>query len=111
MLSPATARIPDCGARSTRPRLHASKTQATSEGPKVATLTIRNLEDNIVDALKARARRNSRSLEAEVRELLRAVANGDSPEALRDLADRIAALTTDVPQTDSTELVRADRVR
>ncbi len=74
----------------------------------MATLTIRNLEDKVVDALKARARRNSRSLEAEVRALLRDVATGDSPESLRDLADRIAALTPDVPQTDSAELVRAD---
>ncbi len=77
----------------------------------MATLTIRNLEDDVVDALKARARRNSRSLEAEVREVLRDVATGGSPESLRDLADRIAALTPDVRQTDSTELVRADRDR
>jgi plasmid stability protein len=77
----------------------------------MVTLTIPNLEDDVVDALKARARRNSRSLEAEVRELLRAVAAGDAPASLRDLADRIAALTPDVPQTDSTELVRADRGR
>jgi hypothetical protein len=30
---------------------------------------------------------------------------------MRDLADRIAALTPKVPQTDSTELVREDRAR
>jgi plasmid stability protein len=61
-----------------------------------------------VKALKARAKRNRRSLEAEVRELLRDVADG-SPETLRELADRIAALTPAVRQTDSTELVRANR--
>ena len=77
----------------------------------MATLTIRNLEDEVVGALKARARRNSRSLEAEVRELLRDVACSGSTETLRDLADRIAALTPDVPQTDITELVREDRAR
>jgi plasmid stability protein len=77
----------------------------------VATLTIRNLEDEVVGALKARAKRNHRSLEAEVRELLRDAATGGSPESLRDLADRIAALTPDVRQTDSTELLRADRGR
>jgi antitoxin FitA len=76
----------------------------------VATLTVRNLEDGVVDALKARARRNNRSLEAEVRELLRDAACSGSA-TLRDLADRIAALTPDVPQTDSTELVREDRAR
>jgi plasmid stability protein len=79
--------------------------------PNVATLTIRNLEEQIVAALKARAKRNQRSLEAEVRELLRDVAAGGSPETLRDLADQIAALTPAVRQTDSTELVRADRGR
>ena len=77
----------------------------------MATLTIRNLEDEVVDALKARARRNKRSLEAEVRELLRDAARSASAATLRDLADRIAALTPDVPQTDSTELVREDRAR
>jgi plasmid stability protein len=77
----------------------------------VATLTVRDLEDEVVGALKARARRNHRSVEAEVREILREVAAGSSPELLRDLADRIAALAPDVPQTDSTELVRADRGR
>jgi hypothetical protein len=59
--------------------------------------------------LKERGRRNRRSLEAEVRKLLSRVAIGESPESLRELADRIAALTPDVRQTDSTELVRADR--
>lgn len=77
----------------------------------MATLTIRNLEDQVVGALKERARRNHRSLEAEIRELLRDAAVGGSPGSLRDLADRIAALTPDVQQTDSTELVRADRAR
>jgi plasmid stability protein len=77
----------------------------------MATLTIRNLEDEVVGALKARAKRNHRSLEAEVRELLRDAAVGDSPDSLRDLADRIAALTPDVRQTDSADLIRADRDR
>jgi plasmid stability protein len=77
----------------------------------MATLTIRNLEDDVVGALKARAKRNHRSLEAEVRELLRDAAVGGSPESLRDLADRIAALTPDVRQTDSIGLIRADRDR
>ena len=77
----------------------------------MATLTIRSLEDEVVDALKTRARRHGRSLEAEVRELLRGAAAGDAPESLRELADRIAALTPEVPQTDSAELVRADRAR
>ena len=62
-----------------------------------------------MDALEAQAKRNGGSLEAEVRELLRGAAIGDSRQSLRDLAGRIAALTPNVSQTDSTELVRADR--
>lgn len=36
----------------------------------MATVTIRNLSDEVVAALKERARRNSRSMEAEARALL-----------------------------------------
>ena len=77
----------------------------------VATLTVRNVEDDLVAALKARAKRNKRSLEAEVRVLLRDSVQRGSRTSLRELADRIAALTPSVPQTDSTELVREDRSR
>jgi phosphopantothenoylcysteine decarboxylase/phosphopantothenate--cysteine ligase len=77
----------------------------------VATLTIRSLEEEVVEALKARARRNHRSLEAEVRVLLRDLVAGRSTSSLRELADQIAALTPKVPQTDSTELIREDRMR
>jgi plasmid stability protein len=76
----------------------------------VATLTVRNVDPDVVLALKARAERNKRSVEAEVRLLLRDAVGG-SRTSLRELADRIAALTPDVPQTDSTELVREDRAR
>lgn len=73
----------------------------------MGTLTIRDLDDAIVDKLKARAKANNRSLEGEVRMLLTDIAEGRSNVALlRDLADRIAAMTPDVPQTDSTELIR-----
>lgn len=75
------------------------------------TLTVRNVDDDVVAALKARAKRNKRSLEAEVRMLLRDAVDRGSRTSLRDLADRIAALTPKVPQTDSTELVREDRAR
>jgi plasmid stability protein len=75
----------------------------------MATLTIRKLDEEVVDALKARAKRNRRSLEAEVRVALRDLVMTGSTISLRELADQIAALTPNVPQTDSTELVREDR--
>jgi plasmid stability protein len=77
----------------------------------MSTLTVRNVEDDVVAALKARAKRNNRSLEAEVRALLRDAVDRGSRTSLRELADQIAALTPKVPQTDSTEMIREDRAR
>ena len=77
----------------------------------MSTLTVRNVDDDVVAALKAQAKRNKRSLEAEVRVVLRDAVEPGSRISLRELADRIAALTPKVPQTDSTELVREDRAR
>ncbi len=77
----------------------------------MANLTIRNLDNQVVERLKKRAKDNGRSLEAELRELLKQAANRKSPEELLAIADRIAAMTPDVPQTDSAELLREDRDR
>ena len=79
----------------------------------MATITIRNLDDAVVEKLKSRARENHRSLEAELRELLSGVVR--EQERLRKFrakAARIAAMTPDkLPQTDSTRLLREDRRR
>jgi plasmid stability protein len=72
----------------------------------MATVTIRNLEDAVVERLKARARDNERSLEAEIRALLTQAADQLRGTEARALADRIAAMAYDVPQTDSVELLR-----
>jgi plasmid stability protein len=78
----------------------------------MANLTIRNLDDNVVERLKKRAKDNGRSLEAELRELLKQAANRKSPKELLAIADRIAAMTpAGVKQTDSAELLREDRDR
>ena len=78
----------------------------------MATLTIRNLDDAVVDTLKARAKANHRSLEAELRELLTRAAERPSREELIATADRIAAMTPkDVVQTDSALLIREERDR
>ena len=77
----------------------------------MANLTIRNLDDAIVEKLKAKAKDNGRSLEAELRVLLTEVAERPSAEELRARAKRIAAMTPDVPQTDSVKLLREDRDR
>ncbi len=77
----------------------------------MANLTIRNLDDEVVEKLKERAVSNSRSLEAELRAILAQAAETPTPKQFRALAERIAAMTPDVPQTDSTELIREDRER
>lgn len=69
------------------------------------TLTIRGLDDAIIERLKARARTKGRSLEADLRDLLTQTSR--QPLVLDALteADRIAAMTPqNVPQTDSTSL-------
>ncbi|MBM3518506.1 MAG: hypothetical protein FJX56_11705 [Alphaproteobacteria bacterium] len=78
----------------------------------MATLTIRNLDDQVVHDLKTRAKAHNRSLEAEVRDILAAAVHPMAPRDLRALAERVAALTPeDVTQTDSVVLLREDRGR
>jgi len=77
----------------------------------MGTLTIRELDDSVVERLKARAKAHNRSLEGEVRMLLTEIAEGRSKVGrLRDIAEQIAAMTPPgVDQSDSTELIRRDR--
>jgi len=78
----------------------------------MANLTIRNLDDEVAAALKARAKAHNRSLEAEVRQILTDQARRPWRGAeLVARAERIAAMTSDVPQTDSVDLLREDRER
>jgi antitoxin FitA len=79
----------------------------------MANLTIRNLDDSVVETLKGKAKAHNRSLEAELRQILtdhaRRPAWGGTE--MRAIAEKIAAMTLDVPQTDSIELLREDRDR
>jgi antitoxin FitA len=78
----------------------------------MATVTIRDLDDKIVARLKARAKSNHRSLEAELRELLSGIVQEqERRQRFLAKADRIAALTPKVEQTDSALLLREDRRR
>lgn len=59
----------------------------------MATLTIRNIEDNIKSLLRQNAARHGCSMEEEVRRILRqACLTSDSPGLGTRLADRFAAL-------------------
>lgn len=75
-------------------------------------LTVRNLEEEVIARLKTRAESRGRSLEGEVREILRDAARVPTPRQLRAVAEQITAMTpADRVQTDSTELIRAARDR
>ena len=58
----------------------------------MATLTIRDLDDSLKLGLRMRAARHSRSMEEEVRQILRQAIEGDTPaRPQQDLASRIRA--------------------
>ncbi len=72
---------------------------------------IRNLDDAVIDAYRAAAERNARSLEAELREALGRM-RPRSPaerEMLQDRARQLRAMTPAVAQTPAVTLVREDR--
>ena len=75
----------------------------------MASVTIRNLDDEVVARLKDRAKANKRSLEAELREILTRSAGAMTRKEFIAFAKRIRDMTPDVPQTDSTLLIREDR--
>ena len=75
-------------------------------------LTIRNLDDRVIERLKKQARANHRSLEGEVRHLLtqrcgRLAWIVDFRERTRQLASR----AVHTQQTDSVVMLREDRAR
>ena len=55
----------------------------------MAQVIVRNLENDLKDALKRRAQRHGCSMEEEVRQILRRAVN-EEPEALPNLGSRIA---------------------
>jgi plasmid stability protein len=77
----------------------------------MANVTVRNLDDAVVEALKERARANNRSLEGELRQILADAVRPAGQVDLRALAERVAAMTPDRPQTDSVDLLHEDRRR
>ncbi len=71
---------------------------------------VRNLDDNVVTALKSRAARKGHSLEQELRDILSAAAAADRKQFMQRLADFRASLG-DREFPDAAELIREDRDR
>ena len=78
----------------------------------MASITIRNLDPKLIEKLKMQAKAAGRSLQAELRDILnRSISIARPHHAFLARADRIAAMTPKVPQTDSAILLREDRDR
>jgi antitoxin FitA len=76
----------------------------------MAQVIVRNLDEEVVQCLKRRARRRGHSLESELREVLAAAARQDL-EDFRTRAADMRARYQEIAQTDSASLLRADRDR
>ncbi len=78
----------------------------------MGTLTIRNLDNQVIEQLKAQAKANHRSLEGEVRFALtqRADPLGGMAQ-FRERTRQLMAMTVGTEQTDSVKLLREDRDR
>ena len=78
----------------------------------MGNLTIRNLDDRIIERLKEQAKANQRSLEGEVRYILTQQAGRHGRIAdFRERTRQLLSLTADTSQPDSVELLREDRDR
>ncbi|ARJ04413.1 hypothetical protein GCM10010988_31850 [Cnuibacter physcomitrellae] len=70
----------------------------------MATITVRDLDESTRDALRIRAARNGRSMEAEVREILNAAvsadADADPPRTVGEFFQRIHELFAEVGYAD-----------
>lgn len=80
--------------------------------PKLDAL-LRNLDEAVVERLKARARSEGRSLQAELMWILEQAAQSarSGRSVYRDLADEVPATLAGRPQTDRAVLLDEDRRR
>ena len=76
----------------------------------MATLTIRGIDDELRDRLKVRAARHSRSMEAEVREII-AVALASGTSAEQGLGSRISQRFAAIGGVDVEPVVRTEQPR
>lgn len=81
----------------------------------MAVITVRRLDDFVVQGLKARAEINGRSLEGEVRQILSAAVENDMDAKKRVFRARVEQLQREItlnsPHTASEVLIREDRDR
>jgi antitoxin FitA len=74
----------------------------------MAQVIVRNLDEEVVSALKLKAELHGHSLEQELREILKRSAELTVEEKLA-MVDRIRAMTPKRLEDDSADLIREDR--
>lgn len=80
----------------------------------MAAISVRQLDDDVVDRLKQRASSNNRSLEGEIRHILECAASDHMAAkriAFLEASDRLREKTRGRKQTPAEALVREDRDR
>ena len=75
----------------------------------MASLSVRNLDDELIARLKRRAARHGHSAEAEVREILREALGAEAELSFDDLAAEFRALTRGRRHTPAEKLQREGR--
>jgi plasmid stability protein len=75
----------------------------------MAQILVRQLDPEVVERLKVHARENGRSLEAEVRAVLRDIADRRTRTESAKAAAALRAELASRPATDSVALIREDR--
>ena len=73
------------------------------------SLSVRNLDDDLITRLKRRAPRHGRSAEAEHREILRQVLSNEAEPSFDDMAAEFRALTRGRSHTPAEILLREGR--
>jgi plasmid stability protein len=75
----------------------------------MASLIVRNLDDDLLARLKRRAARHGRCVEAEARDILRQTLNGETETDFDTLAADLRALTSGRRHTPAEDLTREGR--
>jgi plasmid stability protein len=77
----------------------------------MAQILVRNLEPEVVERLKERAKTHGHSLQAEVAQILRQAARTKTMADVRAISDKWMAYWGDRRFSDSADLIREDRER
>jgi plasmid stability protein len=75
----------------------------------MASLSVRNVDDDLISRLKRRAARHGRPAEAEVRDILRQALSAEPESSFEELAAELRALTADRRHTPTEQLLREGR--